>query len=300
MGDCVEIFVNDEAGGRTGKARKQIAKVCKAHGLIPLFHKSEYKGHITELCRAAVQRGVDRVFVMGGDGTLREAAQALAHTQTALAILPCGTGNDWVRTLGIPRKIKPAMEIALAGVPQRMDLICMDEDYAVCNYIDAGLGCITCQYAERSRLRGKFSYLSGLISALKHLQPMQYRCTIDGRETIEGQSIMVGIGNGKFIGGGIPVFAPAETDDGYLNLMLANNLTRRQLIPVMGILMRGKHENHPYVRFFKVKSAVFQFEESIPCSADGEMMHRQSFTAQIMERAIDVILPKKQEKGPGQ
>ena len=82
---------------------------------------SEYPGHVKRLAAAAVEAGYRRVLVMGGDGTVREAAEALMRTEAALAIIPCGSGNDLVRALHIPSDVEAALEIALRGEPRAMD-----------------------------------------------------------------------------------------------------------------------------------------------------------------------------------
>src|SRR5258707_1186150 len=83
---------------------------------------SEHVGHARELAQSAAQAGYERVVVVGGDGTMCEVASGLAHTQTAVAMIPAGTGNDCSRNLNIPTDAVTAANLALDGPVRAVDL----------------------------------------------------------------------------------------------------------------------------------------------------------------------------------
>ena len=82
---------------------------------------TQYAGHATELASAAAKRGVDAVVAVGGDGTVNEVGRALVHSNTAMGVIPCGSGNGFARHLGIPLGAKQAVEFINKAVPTRID-----------------------------------------------------------------------------------------------------------------------------------------------------------------------------------
>ena len=102
---------------------------------------------------------------------------------------------------------------------------------------------------------------------------------------------MIGVANGRCFGGGIPAFPPADIADGMMDIMLTKKLRRRQIIPVLGKLLKGMHENHPYVQFLKAKEVTFHFDRPTPASADGEVMEKTEFSVAVRPGALNVVVP---------
>ena len=112
-------------------------RLADSLGFAPEAALTTHAGHATELAREAVGRGVNRVLVIGGDGTINEAAQALRKSATALGIVPIGSGNGLARHLGIPLNPMKAIERALTGRPVVIDSGEVNEHPFFCT---AGLG----------------------------------------------------------------------------------------------------------------------------------------------------------------
>ena len=109
-----EVIVNPAA--RNGQAKEigqEAERYLKEKQVDFIIRYTEYPGHATELARDAASRGVETVIAMGGDGTVCETAAGLVHTNTSLGIVPAGTGNDFIKTIGTPRQWKEALDFIL-------------------------------------------------------------------------------------------------------------------------------------------------------------------------------------------
>jgi diacylglycerol kinase family enzyme len=134
--------------------------------------KTAYAGHATQIAKEAVSDGVDIVCAVGGDGTVNEAARALLHTNTALAIIPCGSGNGLARHLHIPIDPIRAAELIGEGCVQDIDYGLVNEKpfFCVCGVgFDAH---VSMKFAEAGR-RGPITYVENVIKSLKYA-PREY------------------------------------------------------------------------------------------------------------------------------
>ncbi len=287
----LEVLINPCAGGQVRRAKEAVERLCKKRGIPHAIREAADPGEITRRCHELAQAGAQRVVVLGGDGTLRDAAQGLWGSRTLLGIMPCGTGNDLIRSVGVPHELGRAAEAAVLGRPLAMDLIDLD-GYAVVNYLGAGIDSNTTLYAKRSVLGGMAAYLYGLFRALAGLRPIGYRCRLDGGEERRGLGVMINVANGAYFGGGIHAFPPASPVDGYLDVMLVRDLKRRQILPVLPKLIRGGHVGHPYVEFLRCKEVSFSFAEETPMSADGEVFAKRAFTARVLPGALWLSVPR--------
>jgi diacylglycerol kinase (ATP) len=287
----LEVLINPCAGGQVRQAKEAVERLCQGRGIPYTVAETRDPQEITRRCQDLAQAGAPRMVVLGGDGTLRDAAQGLRGTHTLLGIVPCGTGNDLIRSIGVPRELDRAAETAVLGCPLAMDLIDLD-GYAVVNYLGAGIDSNTTLYAKQSALRGMAAYLYGLFRALAGLRPIRYRCRLDGGEERCGLGVMINVANGAYFGGGIHAFPTASPTDGLLDVMLVRDLKRRQILPVLPKLIRGNHVGHPYVEFLRCREVSFSFEKDTPMSADGEVFTREAFTARVQKGALLVSVPE--------
>src|SRR5579859_362461 len=183
------VIVNPVAGnGRAartwGRIRRENAGLRECESV-----RSERIGHARELAHSAAQAGYDRVVVVGGDGTVSEVASGVAHMQTAVAVIPAGTGNDCCRNLGIPRDALVAANLALAGAVRRVDLGEIQTSHGTTYFVNvAGFG-FDAEVAWRANalpkiVGGTLPYLVSVLQALRwyHAPPMRIRldeCELD-------------------------------------------------------------------------------------------------------------------------
>jgi diacylglycerol kinase (ATP) len=247
---------------------------------------TRYAGHATELARAAAASHgrYERVAVVGGDGTVGEAAQGLAHTDLPLAIIPAGTGNDIARNLAIPRHPLAAARLAATGTPRTIDLGEVRTPEATRGFVNvAGFG-FDAEAAERvNRLPrvvgGTLPYLVGTLQTLWRYAAPRVRLSLDGRQ-IEARIFLVAVGNCASYAGGMRIVPLARPDDGMLDVCLVHALSRLEVLRVIPRLYSGGHESHPAVKLFRCRSlegevlsaASDRAPVRVSCHADGEQV----------------------------
>ena len=234
------FIVNPAAG--SGYALKMEARVkaeLEKRGICAEFLRTDAPGHATELAReVAGQAGCTGVIAVGGDGTCYEVACGLMGTSTPLGIIPAGTGNDFIKTVGIPKKPMQALELILSGKPRPVDVGRVN-DRLFLNVSGTGFDVTVLDYTLEAKkyVKGILPYLYGLIRGIAHYKPVHMRFTADG-ETQERDVLICSVANGRFFGGGIPICPDAAPDDGFFDLVVVENKPR-WVIPfyLPGLLM---------------------------------------------------------------
>ena len=221
------LIVNPVAGaGLALKTAEKVQQILTERGIPFQVIRTKQPGHGTELARAMAEAGKPAVVAIGGDGTVREVAAGLVHTGTALGIIPAGTGNDLVKTAGIPGDPMEALEFLLSHDSREIDTGTVNDRFFL-NVCGTGFDVTVLDCTERfkSRFRGLLPYFLGLIRAIFRYQPDLITVEADGYQA-EGRFMVCSVANGRFIGGGIPICPVAELTDGKLNFVLIRNVPR--------------------------------------------------------------------------
>ena len=241
------------------------------------------KGHATELAAKAAQSGAEAVLAVGGDGTLHELAQGLLNTRTALGIIPAGTGNDFVKTARIPLDPMKALDAFLTLTPRPTDTVRINGQIFL-NEAGAGFDVMVLDYAEHAKqfVKGLLPYLYGVIRTIFHYQSVRVKVSADGAEPAEKELLVVGAGNGRFIGGGIPIAPEAAVDDGLIDVVLVDGMRKGRMLRALPALLKGRILSFPETSFTRVKKLVLE-KPGLRVNVDGEIL--------TMDRAEMEILP---------
>jgi diacylglycerol kinase (ATP) len=289
------------AAGSTGRRWPQIAQRCAALGLEGTALLSEKPGHLTVLARDAVAGGARLLVVVGGDGSVNEAVNGIAGTDgVELAVIARGTGWDFARTLGIPRRLEEAVETALHGPARELDLGRVgfrtwagDEAHAYfANVGSAGIsGAIAKRANETSkRLGGKISYYWATLAVFVGWQAGEIRVSVDD-ETRGGPMLDVLVSNGRYVAGGMMMCPNAEPDDGLFDVLLIGDVTRRDLLFVLPKTYKGKHLPHPRLEVLRGRTVSVDADEPLPIELDGEQPGTTPACFEIVPRALRVRVP---------
>ncbi|MBR4081718.1 MAG: diacylglycerol kinase family lipid kinase [Clostridia bacterium] len=243
--------------------------------------RTEYPGHATLLAAEAVRNGADTVVAVGGDGTAFEVACGLMGSHAALGIIPAGTGNDFIKSAGIPKDPAQALEKVLHGIPLAVD-VCQLNDRMFLNVCGAGFDVTVLDYTveAKKRFKGIVPYLIGLVKGISHYRPVHVKVTVDG-QVKEKKALICAVANGRFFGGGIPICPVADITDGRLNMVLVDHKPRWMIPFYLPALMFGR------VLKFRITEHILceQVEIVSPgmrLQADGEIM--------TMDKAVISIL----------
>ena len=257
-------------------------------------------GHAISLAREA-SRSYDVIAAVGGDGTVNEVASGIllaGETNTALAIIPFGTGNDAAHVLGI-RSIEDAVNALASGMTRTIDVIevrCHDAGKELTRYalLYAAVGfageLLKCTTPAVKRLFGpRYCYSVGFFRALLHFSSPAMRVRCNDRE-FNGRMFLVSAGNAEIVGAGTMRLSPgAKVDDGQLNVNVVEDLGRLETARWFPKVLKGTHTTHPKVSYFAATSVTVECETLMEVQMDGELYGHTPATFQVRPGAIRVI-----------
>ncbi len=222
------LIVNPTAGsGFALKAEEEAERAIRKRGMSWKTFHTEYPGHATKLAREIVKEGnAGAVIAVGGDGTVREVAAGVTGSEIRMGIIPAGTGNDYIKSVGIPGDPVSAIHCIFERKASPVDTGVVNNDFFL-NVCGTGFDVTVLDYAEKrkTRHRGLTPYILGLLEAIFHYKPVRLTVIHDGvRE--EGEKLICSIANGRYIGGGIPICPLADPTDGKMNLVMIGNVPR--------------------------------------------------------------------------
>lgn len=301
--DPAVFLVNPaSANGSTGRRWPELAHRAAAAGLEGDTLFSERPGHLAELARDAALGGAGLLVVVGGDGSVNEVANGLVGLDSPpdIAVVPRGTGWDFVRTFSIPRKIEDAVAVALGSARRQIDLGVVtyrswdgsEARTAFANVGSAGMsGAIAQRANDTSKaLGGKASYLWATLAVFARWSATEVRLTVDG-EHREGAMFDVVVANGRFFGGGMKICPEAEPDDGLFDVLTIGDVTKRDLVSTMPRIYRGTHLPHPRAELLRGRTVVVESDEPLPIELDGEQPGTTPAAFEVLPSAVRLRVP---------
>lgn len=290
-------LIANPASGRGSGARvlHAAADLLRARGLSPRILATERSGHAVELARAA-RSDTDLVLVIGGDGTTRDVVEGLAGADVPIGLLPAGTGNDLIRTLGTPRSLAAALEVALTGAERRINVWAWN-DVPFVNVAGIGLDAAVAGAVNRRfrRLGGTAAYLLAFGLVFPTFQPLPLRLKWPEGEW-EGKAWLAAFGNATCYGGGMRIVPDAVPDDGLLDVVVIENVGRGILLRQFPGLFSGAHVRHPRVR--RIRTSEIRVELSgaagdcALATIDGELLARAPATIRRLPATVRVRVPR--------
>lgn len=241
----------------------------------------------------AVERGDDVLAVLGGDGTAHLAAQALAGSSTALAVIPAGTGNDLAAGLGVPLEPLAATEhvadAVRAGRRRRLDVGRIDGGAAYTTVLCSGFDAAVNARANALRWpRGPRRYEVAVLAELAALRPREVTVRTDSGE-LTAEATLVAVANSPSYGGGLRICPIADPSDGLLDVVLVAGLSRARLLRLFPLLRTGDHLDLPEVTVLRGRSVTVEGDPGWPVYADGEPQGTLPVTVHCEPGALTVV-----------
>jgi YegS/Rv2252/BmrU family lipid kinase len=269
---------------------------------------TRYAGHATILASNAAAREIEMVLAIGGDGTLGEIAEGLAHTNTFMAPLPGGTGNSLAKELHLPLRkwLRPggmlrACEALEKGRVQSMDLgrTAMGEWWL--QWTGAGMdGFIVESIEPRSRLTrrlGTLGYLSKGLPAIPRFPGMHAQVTVDGR-TYSGEYMMVTISNcRRYAGGQYELNPHAVLDDGYFDIWFFRAGSTLKFFNYLHQVAKGKHLSSPDISCVRGKTVKIVSDPPISVHHDGDPAGTTPIHCTLEPGALMMLVPETAPEG---
>jgi diacylglycerol kinase (ATP) len=287
----IALLTNPTSGkGRGGRVVEQVLPRLRAAGHEVRNLVGRDGDEALDLARQCVADGVDTLAVVGGDGMVHLAVQALAGSATRLGLVPAGTGNDVARYFDLPRQDPlAAADVVLAGRERQVDLARVGATYFV-TVMAAGFDAIVNERANAmSWPKGQMRYNLATVAELRTLRPIPYVLDIDGEEQ-RFEATMVAVGNGTSFGGGLRITEGAVLDDGLLDVVVIAPMSRRELLKTYPTLFKGTHVHHAGYRHHLAKKVTIA-APGITAYADGERLAALPLTVEVAPLALRVLVP---------
>lgn len=306
MDDAFLLVVNLRAGAGTAERRlPELRRALEAAGARFDVALTSGPGDATRIVREALVAGTAGVAVVGGDGTLNEAVNGFFHDDGApvargawLGPLPCGTGGDFRRTLGISKRIEPMVTRMCWARPRKVDvgwLTFVDDEgqprsRAFLNIASFGLSGRVDRVVNESPkwMGGTPAFLVGTLRAMVGYRNQKVRLTLDDDAPQEVEILNLAVANGRYFGGGMKIAPRAEIDDGELDVVTLE-LTAVQSLRMTTDVYRGRHLGRPgvgYTRARRVRAEPVVPHERVLLDVDGEAPGALPATFEIMPGAI--------------
>ncbi|GET34728.1 diacylglycerol kinase [Prolixibacter bellariivorans] len=299
------VILNPHAGSRRGAHDKgKIMKLLKKHKINFHMVTTDYPRHAISLAGEMVTAGYRNIIIAGGDGTLNEVVNgvfqqsACPPEEVTVGMIPVGTGNDWIRTFGIPDDYKKAIETILEGKTIRQDvgeITIRRPTETVTRYFMnmAGFGfdALTAARANRLKDKGKSGirvYVQSLVSSYLSHRSRRLRYFIDG-EAFETVLFSASVGIGKFNGGGMMQAPGAIPDNGEFQATVIRRIGLLGILRNFTGLYNGSFIRDKHVTTHTARQIIFDSDRPIPGESDGETLKRGHYTLQILPGKINVI-----------
>jgi len=300
--DTVFLVNPASAAGSTGRRWPELANRAAAAGLSGDALLSERRGQLTELARQAAGEGARLLVAVGGDGTVNEIVNGIADLDDPpeLAIVPRGTGWEFVRTFKIPRAIEDAAVVALHGETRTVDLGRVrfqswdgsDAESVFANVASAGMSGAIAQRANETTkaLGGKASYLWATLAVFARWSAGELRLDVDGERRVAKMYDVV-VANGRYFGGGMEICPGAVPDDGVFDVLTIGDLTKWDLVTTMPKTYRGSHLPHPKAEVFRGRVVTVESENPLPIELDGEQPGTTPATFEVLPERLRLRVP---------
>lgn len=282
------MIVNPIAGnGRAKAIGAQVSKYLNDRSIEHRVFYTEYKRHATSLAHQAVKENIETVLSVGGDGTTFEIASALVNSNTALGIIPAGTGNDFIKSINLPKDPIEALKKILTLKARPLDIGKANHNYFL-NVCGIGIDTLVLEYSINAKkiVKGILPYFYSLLLAIFRYKAQNIKIKIDDK-ILEGKFLLCVIANGKYFGGGIPIAPTASVDDSYFDVILVDNVNRFRIPFYLFGLMRKKVLKYKITRHFRTKNISIE-GKNISIEEDGEVSKTNFVNFSILPTALKV------------
>lgn len=284
------VVVNPTSGkGKGQKALNKLEKMFNERGVEYIVHKTECRGHAENLARELSLIPDTKLIVMGGDGTFHEVLCGIENFENiTLGLVPCGSGNDFIKSSGHPKKVEQALEVILKGESSYIDYIDLG-DMRCFNTCGGGIDVdVLLKFAKCKVLKGKLAYFYSLLYALAHTKFYGMRVTVDG-ETKDMRVFTIGVGNGGYLGGGLPLCPNAKVDDGLLQIGYVNEVKRWRIPAALMVFLRAKHVSTSWGGEFQGKEVTIESLDGGYFQLDGEIQYVNKLSMKIVSNTLKVF-----------
>jgi diacylglycerol kinase (ATP) len=279
------IAINPHSGN--GRGSEVAAEVIRYLSLHDISYRSIAAASAQELTTALTReiegKSYQGLIAVGGDGLAHLVMQICVPRHLPFAIVPAGTGNDFVRTLGWSLDdIEPLLERVTTSEPTPIDLGNVDSEWFGA-ILSTGFDSVVNERANRLKWpSGPQRYNVAIALELPRFKPATYEITCDG-ESFTAEAMLVAVGNGKSYGGGMNICPQAQVNDGLFDLIILEPVSKVEFLKVFPRVYSGSHITHPKIRSMRAKKVTINAKAV--AYADGERIGPAPVSAECVKDA---------------
>ena len=293
--DSVTVIINPQANH--GRAREVVPVIKRAFPDARNF-VTEQMGD-AERIAGSIEKSAG-VVAVGGDGTVFEIVNGLAAAgklDVPLGVIPCGSGNDFCKTAGLPLAFDAAVKAVLVGLKtgltRQLDLGCVNGRYytnSLAAGFDARVAHVANAIKEETQKSGLILYLAAVFRVVFHdFYCHTIRLRLDGGDWEERDVLLVAVNNGYVYGGGFKITPEADPTDGLLDVCVIDAIPRWQVFWRLPFAITGRHKWMRPAHFYEVHTAEIESKTELPAALDGELIHDISFKIAVKPDALKLI-----------
>ncbi len=290
------FIVNPEAGkGKPLTIVNDIKRVFLKTTDKCVIEYTKCPGHAKSIASRYAKAGMDRIYAVGGDGTLNEVLNGIIGYGSALGIIPCGSGNDFFRSMSDNNK-ENIIERTVKGTEKLIDIGKINDRYFInisSAGFDADVTLNTDNIKRKTPLSVEWAYRAGVLVSLFKNKGYNIDISIDGKRFKE-KIILCVVGNGKYYGGGILPLPEALTNDGLFDICLVKSVNIFKILKFFPKYKKGLHDNIKEVSFYSGKEVIIESNKDLPVNIDGEIEYNSKLKFQIIHEAINFVVPDTQ------
>ena len=234
-----------------------------------------------------------RIYSVGGDGTLNEVLNGMVNSGSSLAVIPSGSGNDFIKSVvgrDIPDNILSA---TIEGTERLIDFARVNDKYFV-NIASVGFDAQVAYQTEHFKklplITGQAAYILGILDTILICKNQYIELILDN-EKLSGKSLLVAVGIGRFYGGGVNALPDAEIDDGLFDVCYVESTSRLRILRLFPQYIKGLHPKIKGVHMYRSKKVEIVSEEPIPLNRDGEIILTTRAVFEIFPRSLPFVVP---------
>lgn len=277
------FIVNPNSGG--GKALKvveNIKKVCCEENFEYEIYLTKYPGEATKIAKKfRFSRNI--IYSVGGDGTLNEVVNGIIGSKNMLGIIPCGSGNDFFKTLDKIDDPMPLIDVGRVNNKYFINIVSIGIDAEVANNVSL---------MKKVKLPPSQIYNASIVYTFFKYKFKNIDVEIDTNK-INGKCTILTVCNGQVYGGGYKIAPSASLSDGYFDVYFVDKIYKPFILRVIAMLKKGTHESHKNVHKSKATRVKFKCRYDLVCNVDGEIMIDNKFDIKLIKDGLLISNDKK-------
>lgn len=285
------LFIINLSSG-SGIDGDRVGSIKKFMGDREIYYEIQYtskRGDAGSFASDAVESGFSHVISVGGDGTSSEIVNSIEGKDVIFTIIPCGSANDFSKTVGIPIEFKAALENVVNGEVKTVDIGKFDNRYFI-NGFGIGLdGAVANRFKTLRFLGGFFGYLVGALIEAFSFSGFKMEVNT-GERVYKGEFLLAGTSNGP-TQGGIRLAPEASVTDGLLDVHLINNMKLIKRLITLNKVLSARHTDVHEVNIVKSDKIELTIDKEVPAHMDGEpfIMKRGTYNISIIKKGLKVL-----------